>query len=101
MSDFSKITPIQFGTFTSEKPASVTGNQGIESFKNIFESAISDVKKTELELANQQYLLTTGQTDDPSAVTVAAAEAQLSVDMLVSLRTKTLEAYNSLINMQL
>ena len=71
------------------------------SFKSIFQDAVNQVKTTENELSTQQYLLSTGQIDDPSQVTIAAAKAQMSVDLLVTLRTKALEAYNSLINIQI
>ena len=68
----------------------------ISSFKGVFENAINDVKTTDDTLAKAQYLLATGQTEDPHSVTIAASEAQLAVDMLVALRSKALEAYNEI-----
>ncbi|MGF6989166.1 flagellar hook-basal body complex protein FliE [Lachnospiraceae bacterium PF1-21] len=73
------------------------GEEGL--FKSVFEEAIGTVKEAENNLANQQYLLATGQIDDAHTVQVAASEAQLAVDMLVQLRNKALEAYNELMRM--
>ncbi|MCP1102502.1 flagellar hook-basal body complex protein FliE [Aequitasia blattaphilus] len=70
-------------------------------FKGIFEDAVSTVKDSENNLANQQYLLATGQIDDAHTVQVAASEAQLAVDMLVQLRNKALESYNELMRTSL
>ncbi len=67
------------------------------SFTNIFENAIENVKTTQNELDLQQYLLATGEVDDPHNVTIAAANAQLSVDLLVQIRNHAVEAYNELV----
>lgn len=81
-----------------------TQNQGDAAgnmFQDIFKSAVQDVKTTDDELTKQQYLLSTGQIDDAHTVPIAAAQAQLSVDMLVQLRNKALESYNELIRLNI
>ena len=40
-------------------------------------------------------MLATGQTDDPHTEPIAAAKAQLSLDLLIQLRNKALDAYNT------
>lgn len=99
------ITPMQrLGSFEELQQVSQnksTGQQGVSLFKSIFDNAIQDVKMTDNELVEQQFLLTTGQIDDPHAVPVAAAKAQMSVDLLVSMRTKALEAYNEMIRLSI
>ena len=70
-------------------------------FKDIFMSAIDDVKKTEDELAKAEYLFSTGQLDDPHTLTIASTKAQTSVDMLVTLRNKALETYNEIMRMNI
>lgn len=96
------ITPIQpwdriGGTSTAtEAPSAVKGQEGISTFRGIFEEAINNVRDTEDTLAKNQYLLATGQLENPHTVTIAASQAQLAVDMLVTLRTKALEAYNEI-----
>ncbi len=79
---------------TSQKTTGV--QDGVSIFKGIFENAINDVITTADTKAKEQYLLATGQTENPHSVQIAASEAQLAVDMLVALRTKALEAYNEI-----
>lgn len=84
-----------------ENSRKVSGQDGISLFRDIFEDAINDVRQQEQDYAQKEYLLATGQIDDPHTVPIAAAEVQLSIDMLVQIRNKALEAYNSLITMSM
>lgn len=70
-------------------------------FEGIFKQAVDDVVTSEQELTQQQYLLSTGQLDDAHTVPIAAANAQLSIDLLVQLRNKALEAYNEIMRINL
>ena len=94
------ITPIQPMTLTmlqgSRAGATVKGEEGIATFKSIFENAINDVRTTDDELVKQQYLLATGDIEDPHSVTIAGAQAQLAVDLLTAVRRQSLEAYNEI-----
>ena len=72
------------------------GQEGISAFKSIFENAINDVRTTDDIKVKEQYLLATGQTENPHSVQIAASNAQLAVDMLVTLRSKALESYNEI-----
>lgn len=74
----------------------VKGQQGITAFKSVFENAINDVRTTDDIKVKEQYLLATGQTENPHSVQIAASNAQLAVDMLVTLRSKALESYNEI-----
>ena len=59
--------------------ASVNGNQKVEKpreydgnfFTSIFQSAIQNVKDTDAEVVQTQYLLATGQLDNPAATSIA------------------------------
>lgn len=101
------ITPIQpwgrigetAATSASNLSAAVKGQEGISAFKGIFEEAIDNVRTTDQNLAKNQYLLATGQIEDPHTIGIAASQAQLAVDLLVSLRTKALEAYNEIMRL--
>lgn len=98
------ITPIQLmsiGENPAQEVEKTTGQDGISMFKSIFQSAIEDVVTTDQNLSQAEYLLTTGQIDDPSTVTTAAAEAQLAVDLLVQLRNRAQEAYTQLMNINI
>ena len=99
------ITPIQLMHIgESQAPAvaeKTVGQDGVSMFKSIFQSAIEDVITTDQDLSHAEYLLTTGQIDDPATVTTAAAEAQLAVDLLVQLRNRAQEAYTQLMNINI
>lgn len=95
------ITPIQpwelstDGVIRTEKESSA-GQNGISVFKDVFANAVNDVKTTEDTLAKEQYLLATGQTDNPHAEPIAAAKAQLAVDLLVALRSTAMQSYSEI-----
>ncbi len=98
------ITPIQLMGIGEEKKdvvQKVAGQEGVSVFKDIFKSAIEDVVVTDQELNQAEYLLTTGQLDNPASVTTAAAEASLAVDLLVQLRNRAQEAYTQLMNINI
>ena len=78
--------------------AEETGFAG-SAFGQIFNSLIQNVKDTDAEFTQAQYLLATGQLDNPAQVSIAAYKAQIAVDLLVQLRNKALDAYNELKNM--
>ena len=70
--------------------------KGATPFSDIFRSAIDAVKETDAEKVQMEYLLATGQLDNPAQLNIASTKAQLSVDLLVQLRNRSLEAYNEL-----
>ncbi|MCI9217006.1 flagellar hook-basal body complex protein FliE [Lachnospiraceae bacterium 42-17] len=97
------ITPIQLMSPVSSVNSAgtagesvVRGQEGITAFKNIFENAINDVRTTSDIKVKEQYLLATGQTENPHSAQIAASNAQLAVDMLVALRSKALESYTEI-----
>ncbi len=98
------ITPIQKMTTIDElKQMQSVNSKGTSSniFESIFSNAVENVKSTQSDLEEKQYLLATGQIDDTHTVSLAAAEAQLSVDLLVELRNKAIESYNELMRISL
>lgn len=101
--ELSFITPIQKWDF----PAGVSNDtekqktQNTSLFQSVFENAIQDVKDSENNLQYQQYLLATGQIEDPHTVQIAASQAQLTTNMLVYLRNKAMDSYNELMRISL
>lgn len=75
--------------------------QKTNAFKDIFTTAIEEARTNEQDLAKAEYLLATGQLDDPHTVTIASSKAQVSIDLLVGLRNKALDAYNELMRMNI
>ncbi len=78
----------------------VQGRTGA-AFTDIFTSAIDSVKETDAEKTQMEYLMATGQLDNPASLTIASTKAQLSVNLLVQLRNRALEAYNELMRISL
>lgn len=70
-------------------------------FADIFQSAIDSVKSTDAEKNKAEYLLATGQLDNPAELTIASTKAQLSVELLVQLRNKALDAYSEVMRLSL
>ena len=68
-------------------------------FGSIFSDMIQNVKDTDAEFTQAQYLLATGQIDNPAQVNMAGYKAELSLSLLIQLRDRALNAYNELKNM--
>ena len=65
-------------------------------FTDVFKMAINQVKETQADVENKQYLLSTGQLDNPVELSIALNKAQASMTLFVTLRDKTLNAYSEL-----
>lgn len=96
------MRPLQFregmDTLNSGK---AYGNTGAEMFKDLFQTLVSEAADAEASFERQKLLLATGQIEDAHTVTIAGSYAQLSVDMLVSMRNKALESYNELMRLNI
>ena len=97
------IRPIQLMQIGEQQDTGIKaiGKDGVSLFKDIFQSAIEDVVTTDTQLNQAEYLLTTGQLDNPAMITTAAAEATLAVDLLVQLRNQAQQAYTQLMNINI
>ena len=69
------------------------------AFGSLFTGLIQNVKDTDAEFTQAQYLLSTGQLDNPVQVGISAYKAEISLDLLIQLRNRALDAYNELKNM--
>lgn len=96
------ITPMkswelgETGNLRNVKPQE---SEGAALFKDVFESAINNVKDTQADVENKQYLLATGQLEDAHSLPIAESKAAISLNMMITLRNKALTAYNELIKM--
>ncbi len=102
MQPTSFITPIKawepVGNLTEEKKA--YGRNGEAAlFGDVFKNVIQQVHTTQEDVENKQYLLSTGQLDDAHTLPIAEAKAELSLDILITLRNKAVESYNELMKM--
>ena len=67
----------------------------------MLQSVVDTVKETENARNEAEYLLATGQMDNPAEYMVAASQAELSVSLLVQLRNRALDAYSELMRMSI
>jgi flagellar hook-basal body complex protein FliE len=84
---------------TTQQPSALEEAQ--QSFGSIFLSAIENVQQTDADKTNAEYLLVTGQLDNPAALTIASTKYELAVDLLVQLRSKAMDAYSELTRMSI
>jgi flagellar hook-basal body complex protein FliE len=68
----------------------------VEPVTDMFGAAIGAVKETDAAKTQMEYLMATGQLDNPALLTIASTKAQLSVQLLVQLRNRAVDAYNEL-----
>ena len=80
------------------KPAGGAGGSALP-FRSLFEEAVGNVKRTDAALNGEIYKMTTGGADSPHDVVLASQKASLSVDLLVEMRNKALDAYNEIMRM--
>ncbi len=97
------IIPItRISTFEElARTGQIQNNEDSSLFGSIFQNAIDDVVAAEENVAHKEYLLATGQLEDGHTLSIATAQAQLSIDMLIQLRNHTVEAYNELLRMNI
>lgn len=95
------FTPISIQPFSGSffNNTGKENKTGSSMFRDVFQSAIQNVVSSEQDLNEKEYLLATGQIDDAHTVPIATANAQLSVELLVALRTRALESYNEIIRL--
>lgn len=93
-----KITPPACGAQEEQR---ATGLDEVKDspFGSIFSSLIQNVKDTDAEFTQTQYLLATGQLDNPVQLGISAYKAEIALDLLIQMRNRALDAYNELKNM--
>lgn len=97
------ITPIQqLTSVASEKQTqSAASSSATGMFESVFQSAIGNVKETEAVKNEAEYLLATGQLDNPATLMIAQTKSSIAVELLVQLRNKAMEAYSEITNINL
>ena len=94
-----QISAISGGAKVQGAAQTANGTQGM--FASVFQSAIENVKSTEAEVVQAEYLMATGQLDNPAVLTIAETQSAIAVDLLVQLRNKSMEAYSELTRISL
>ncbi len=97
--NFQSISPLwdvfpvrQESAVPTQRPKAAEGSV----FKDVFQAVIDNVRESEDEVAKKEYLLSTGQLDNPVELSIAASKAEASMALFVQLRDKALNAYSEL-----
>ena len=91
---FGSIQPLQSALSPDIKQTAK--NESGSMFADIFQSAIDDVKTTDAALNQAEYLTATGQLDNPAELTMAITKATTSVNLLIQLRNRAMDAYSEI-----
>ncbi|MGI6255407.1 MAG: flagellar hook-basal body complex protein FliE [Acutalibacter sp.] len=94
ISPIAGLSPI--ASLEGDQDTSVQEAGGSSMFGQVFQSAVQNVKDTDAEKNQAEYLLATGQLDNPAALTIASTKNQVAVDLLVQLRNRAMDAYSQL-----
>lgn len=82
-----------------EGAAAPEGTGGL--FTDVFKSAIQNVRDTDAEKTQAEYLLATGQLDNPAVQSIASSKYQIAAELLIQLRNKALDSYSELMRISL
>lgn len=95
------IEPIQgFNQISEAAPAGKDDNEeGGLSFKSIFSDAVNDYVNAENQVSRDITDLSTGESDDLHNLMINIQKSQLSLDLVIQLRNKALDAYNEIMRM--
>ena len=69
------------------------------SFRSLFNNALNDYLESEAKVDEDIYKLSTGQSDDLHNLMINAQKAEVSLDLVIQLRNKALDAYNEIMRM--
>lgn len=99
--DFQPIQPIQmlWSTPLAGGTEERRGAAQPSLFSDVFQSLLDNVRETDAEKNKKEFLLATGQLDNPAEWSIAASQYQAAVTLLVQMRNKALDAYSEIMRM--
>ena len=92
------ITPMKGWDAVEKNDKKITGTEnGTKSvFQSVLEDTVQNVYDTQKDVEQKQA---TGQLEDAHSLPIAQAKAELSLEVMISLRNKAMEAYNEILKM--
>ena len=94
------ITPMKEWNAVGKNDETIGTKIGTKSvFQSVLEDTVQNVYDTQKDVEQKQYLLATGQLEDAHSLPIAQAKAELSLEVMISLRNKAMEAYNEILKM--
>lgn len=102
LTEVNGVAPLWGDTFSNDV-LKTTGSApvGGASFMDIFTSAVENVRTTDQEKNEMEYLLAVGELDNPAQLTIATTKAQVAVELLVQLRTQAMSTHSEIMRMSI
>ncbi len=69
------------------------------SFKSVFQDVMNNYIESENKVDEDIYKLTVGESDDLHNLMINTQKAEMSLDLMIQLRNKALDAYNEIMRM--
>ena len=98
--EIQRLSPL-WETFPNHEVQPAEKGDGGAIFADVFRAAIDNVRQAEDEKVKKQYLLSTGQLDNPAVLGIYSTKAELASNLLIQLRNKALDVYNELMRISL
>jgi flagellar hook-basal body complex protein FliE len=92
------IQPIK-GINLTEELNKTSSKKNEQLFKSIFNNALDNYIEAEDKVNEDIYKLSVGESDDLHNLMINAQKAELSLDLMIQLRNKALDAYNEIMRM--
>ena len=96
--DFNSTLPVNTGN--AIKPNNKTEGEN-KGFAQVLNDAVNDVNNMQVEADKTMESFVLGETDELHQVMIASEEAKLSLQYMVQLRNKVVEAYQEISRMQI
>lgn len=96
MNHIQSISPLWEVMPGRQAQAAEKKSSGGSVFADVFRSAVENVRQSESTVAETEYLLSTGQLDNPAQLSLALYKAEVSMSMLTQLRDRAMNAYSEL-----
>jgi len=93
-----KLMPAGLSKLTDNDATPETGTKN--SFGEVLSQALSDVNQQQQAASQASADLSTGKISDVSEVVIATEKASLSLQLAMAVRTKVLDAYQQVMQMQ-
>lgn len=93
------IQPIKGINHINELNKLTNENNNELSFKSIFNNALENYAEAESKVDEDIYKLSVGESDDLHNLMVNTQKAEISLDLVIQLRNKALDAYNEIMRM--
>lgn len=97
------IDPVSLGARLTERIQARKGqeDQGSPSFAQMLADAFDSANQAQWDAEHAAKLLATGQIEDVHQVTILTEKANLSLQLMISIRNKVIEAYQEISRMQI